>query len=118
MLLGYFVIFTFFWTVLSFSSSFNKIQVIKSRDLSTVDLGENIQKYSKDNQLIIFGTYAADFNAIEYAQRLRFYLPSLKAKGIKRTVLILNASPSASLELANLVDLPSEVEIFSDPDGL
>ena len=33
---------------------------------------------SDSKSLFIFGSYAADFNAIEYAQRLRHYLPVLE----------------------------------------
>jgi hypothetical protein len=39
-----------------------------------VDLGSFLSSAPKS--MLILGTYAADFNAIEYAQRLRYYLPN------------------------------------------
>ena len=60
---------------------------------------------------------AADFNAIEYAQRLRHYLPALKSAGVDRTMFVLNASPAAATALAEMIDLPQEIELLSDPSG-
>ena len=42
-----------------------------------VDLGTLLQESADDGQLtlVLFSTYAADFNAIEYCQKLGFYLP-------------------------------------------
>lgn len=67
--------------------------------------------------LLIFGTYAADFNCIEYAQRLNHYLPQFKSKGLGRAILVLNASPDSCLELKNILALDDAIEIFSDPSG-
>ena len=69
------------------------------------------------NTLLVLGTYAADFNAIEYAQRLRFYLPQLKAKGISQAIMVMNASPSACKEFKRLLELPDEVMLLSDSNG-
>jgi hypothetical protein len=59
--------------------------------------------------MLIMGTYAADFNAIEYAQRLRYYLPELKKKGVSKVGLILNCEEESAKALADLVDLPCDV---------
>jgi hypothetical protein len=59
--------------------------------------------------MLIMGTYAADFNAIEYAQRLRYYLPELKARGVSKVGLILNCEEDSAKALADLVDLPCDV---------
>jgi hypothetical protein len=60
---------------------------------------------------------AADFNAIEYGQRLKHYLPKLKARGIESFKLVLNAEPDACSSLAAMLELPSEIELLSDPTG-
>lgn len=74
--------------------------------------------------MIIFGTYAADFNAIEYAQRLRYYLPQLKERGIGKIGFILNSDADAAKKLVQLVDLQTDatsddsiIELFIDPSG-
>ena len=85
--------------------------------------GENIEDLSRKldalngNTLLILGTYAADFNAIEYGQRLRYYLPKLKAKGVENFLVVLNASPQAAQSLASLLDLQDEIELYSDSKG-
>ena len=83
-----------------------------------------LDEYVKDvpkgeKSLFIFGTYAADFNAIEYAQRLRYYIPSLKEKcGVTKFGLLLNCQPEAAKELAELVDLNMDVvDLFVDNTG-
>ena len=80
---------------------------------------EDYLKNPNGKSLFIFGTYAADFNAIEYVQRLRFYLPKLKECGVNKFGLVLNCQPEAAKELLELVDLDmSEVDIFVDNQGL
>lgn len=81
------------------------------------DLGRALAE-SKEDELVVFGTYAADFNALEYAQRLRHYLPQLKNSGVRKTRFILNASPQAARALRDIVDLPEEVQLLSDPYGV
>ena len=34
--------------------------------------------------MLVLGTYAADFNAIEYVQRLRYYMLDLQKRGITK----------------------------------
>ena len=85
---------------------------------NAVDLGSFLSSAPKS--MIILGTYAADFNAIEYAQRLRYYLPRLKEEcGIQQFGLVLNAQPDAAKALCKAVDLDIEnqVELFVDPLG-
>lgn len=76
-------------------------------------INEEFPKYS----LLVLGTYAADFNAIEYAQRLRYYLPDLKKRGVSKFGMVLNCEEEAAKALCESVDLPSDVEIFIDPTG-
>ncbi|KAG7364382.1 AhpC/TSA antioxidant enzyme [Nitzschia inconspicua] len=75
---------------------------------------------SEDRTLFIFGTYAADFNALEYAQRLRYYLPILEREcGITKFGFLLNCEPDAATALADLVDLDTtKVDIFVDNEGM
>ena len=81
----------------------------------TVDVGEFL---SKEKAFVVFGTYAADFNAIEYGQRLRYYWPKLAAeKGIQKCAFLLNCQPSAAVTLAEAVDLPNSIELWVDNTG-
>lgn len=69
--------------------------------------------------LFIFGTYAADFNAIEYLQRIRYYLPILKSEcNVSKFGLVLNCRPEAAKALLETVDLSmSDVDVFVDNAG-
>ena len=60
---------------------------------------------------------AADFNMIEYAQRLTHYLPKLEARGVSRVVCICNGQPASCKLMAELVALPDSVELVADEDG-
>ena len=66
---------------------------------------------------VIFGTYAADFNAIEYGQRLRHYAPKLKERGVESLHLILNADEAASEKFVELLGLEGVCEVYCDPTG-
>jgi len=103
--------------VISFGySSLSGVSVTSIRSGDEVKL-ENFLS-TADKKLLIFGTYAADFNAIEYAQRLRYYIPFLKDKSIKKFGLILNSNEDAAKRMTEMVDLDlSEVEVFIDPNG-
>lgn len=92
------------------------IRVTKVADSSIVDLGKSLSE-ENNCKMVILGTYAADFNAIEYCQRVRHYLPRLKERGVESVQLVLNAEPSACSALAALLDLPEEVQLLSDPSG-
>jgi len=81
-------------------------------------------KSGGDKAMLVFGTYAADFNAIEYVQRLRYYLPQLKERGITKIGLVLNCEADAAKTLVNMLDLKTDatsddttVELFVDPKG-
>ena len=67
--------------------------------------------------MLCFGTHAADFNAIEYCQKVRFYLPQLKEKGVNRFMIVINGETAQCSKLAELLDVPAEVELLSDPTG-
>ena len=73
--------------------------------------------------MVVFGTYAADFNAIEYGQRLRYYWPQILQKdcAIGKCAFVLSCQPQAALELARQVDLDltvdSSLELWIDPTG-
>jgi hypothetical protein len=76
-------------------------------------------KVEKCYSLLIFGTYPADFNCIEYGQRLRYYLPELRNRGVVNFGWIVNGNEQGARTLAECVDLPlSQVEIFLDPTGM
>lgn len=81
-----------------------------------LDLGKAMAD-SSTPELCVLGTYAADFNAIEYAQKLKHYWPALQQKGLARCLLVLNASPKACEALATALSLPPEIEVCSDPTG-
>jgi len=72
-----------------------------------------------DKTMLVLGTYGADFNAIEYAQRLRYYAPKLKERGISKVGFVVNAKEDAAKRMAELVDLDTEnaVELLVDPSG-
>ena len=91
-------------SVLSYSP-LNGLEVTRISDLSKVDIGLAIGS-SKSGSMIIFGTYAADFNTIEYGQRLRYYIPLLKEKGINNFKMIINSTPEAAKQLASFIALP------------
>ena len=82
-------------------------------------------KSGDDKSMLILGTYAADFNAIEYVQRLRFYLPQLQERGIRKIGLVLNCEADAAKTLVDMLDLETDatsddavVELFIDPAGV
>jgi len=99
------------------------VQVTSVGSGDSVDLGSYLSSSSdaspKDRTLLILGTYAADFNAIEYAQRLRYYLPQLRDQcGVNKFGIVLNCQPDAANSLATLVDLDlTQVDLFVDPLG-
>lgn len=87
-------------------------------DTQLLDLGTILGAPDAPRTLLVFGTYPADFNMIEYAQKVRHYLPILcEKKGVKRALVVVNGGGLACLKLADLLDLPPSIEIFSDPAG-
>ena len=91
-------------------------RVLDAETSQSVDLSERIQS-APGLSLLVLGTYASDFNALEYAQRVKYYLPQLRAKGIDQVLFVLNASPPACVEFRKLLSLPDEVELLSDSTG-
>ena len=81
-----------------------------------MDLGKALSSTSSKT-LLVLGAHTADFNMIEYGQKVRSALPQLKEKGIDRFLVVMNGSPQASQQLAELLDLPNDIEIFPDPTG-
>jgi hypothetical protein len=86
----------------------------------SIDLGAELSAAtaSGEKAVCVLATYAADFNAIEYAQRMRHYLPKLRARGVGRVLFVVNGSPEAAARLAELVDLPADIELLADPAGV
>ena len=81
-----------------------------------VDLGAALES-STGKTMLVLGTFAADFNMIEYAQRVRFFMPQLREKGVDRYLMVVNAEAPACQTLARLLDLPDEIELLCDPTG-
>jgi len=92
------------------------LQVVDIASDASVDLKQALID-AKGPVCLVLGTYAADFNALEYAQRVSFYLPALKARGIDSVFFLLNASPAASRAFRKIMEMPEEVKIFSDSEG-
>jgi len=85
-------------------------------DGAPVDLGALLEA-PPTTTLLVLGTYPADFNMIEYAQKVRHYYPALKAKGVERQLMVVNGSPESAAALARILDLPAEVELLADESG-
>ena len=85
-------------------------------DGASVDLGAALADTTAKT-LLVLGTHAGDFNSVEYAQKLRAALPKLRAKGVERCLFVVNGAASSCAKLAELVDLPADVEVLADPSG-
>ena len=81
--------------------------VTSVKTMEPVNLSTFLQS-GNEKTMLILATYAADFNAIEYVQRLRFYLPQLKAKGIDKIGLVLNCEADAAKTLVTKLDLDTD----------
>lgn len=105
------------------SIAYAPLQGVKVTSLASgksVDLGEYLSSPTDagSRSMLVLGTYAADFNAIEYAQRLRYYTPKLRECGVSKFGLLLNCRPEAAKSLADAVDFNTdEVELLVDPTG-
>ena len=82
----------------------------------TIDLGKYINNLNGDTMLVL-GTYAADFNTIEYCQKIKYYQNQLKDKNIKNILLLVNAEPKTVESLSNILDLPKDIVLLSDSTG-
>lgn len=91
--------------------------VIRISDNQPILINDQINLKKDEKCLLIIGTYAADFNSIEYAQKLRHYKSKLEENGISKFIMILNASPPAVMAFRNILDLPKDIELYSDKYG-
>lgn len=106
-------------------SSANAFAPLSGATATSVGSGNNVElsdflsdKSGSGYNMLICGTYAADFNAIEYAQRLRYYLPKLQEAGVGKVGFLLNCEADAAKALCDYTDLPmSSVDILIDPLG-
>jgi len=88
----------------------------RARDGEKVDLGRALASSSKKT-LLVLGSYPGDFNTIEYCQLVRHFWPALKEKDVDRCMMVVNGEAPSCQKLAELLDLPAEVELFADPTG-
>ena len=105
----------------SIVSAYAPLQGVKvtgpSSSAGSIDVGDWCSS-NGGRSLLVFGTYAADFNAIEYGQRLRYYWPRLRdEKGVERCAFLLNCQRPAAEKLVELLDLPSDIDIWVDNSG-
>lgn len=119
---------TAFLATLRGSAAYAPLAGVTARAVRTgadVDLAEFVGTPSSQGKksMLVLATYAADFNAIEYAQRLRYYIPDLQKRGVTKIGLVLNCDAAAARALVDLVDLPCVaeqgygVEVLVDPLG-
>jgi hypothetical protein len=88
----------------------------RANGAGSIDVGEILQT-TQSKTLVVLGTHAADFNACEYMQKVRFYLPRLAEAGVDRYLFVVNGDARQASKLAELLDLPDEVELLADPTG-
>lgn len=106
-------------SALSVPSALKGVSVTSVATGQPKTIGEFLDSNNNDKSMVVFGTYAADFNAIEYAQRLRYYLPILREKcGITQCALILNCNPDAAKAMVTEVDLPTDATSTDNDDGM
>lgn len=97
------------------------VQSVKSSqdvDLSIFLTTPSSSNAEQTKTMLIFGTYAADFNAIEYAQRLRYYTPELQKKGVGKIGIIFNCEDESAKKLVDLVDMPCDVSSSEANDSV
>lgn len=115
-------------SIFHLSSAYAPLAGVTARSVKTsedVDLSNFVSTPSSKGKktMLVLATYAADFNAIEYAQRLRYYIPELQKRGISKIGLVLNCEADSAKALVDLVDLPCDVseghgvELLVDPLG-
>lgn len=88
------------------------------QDGEMIDVGQALASNDDGLTLLVLGSHCADFNTIEYGQRVRAYWERLtEESGITRCLYVMNGSAESCATLANLLDLPLEIEILFDPSG-
>ena len=98
------------------ASSLQGVSLPVASDGVTLDLGAELGS-STGKTLLIMGTHAADFNTVEYAQRVRAFMPRLREQEVDRFLMVINGDASQCVTLAKLLDLPSEIILLADPKG-
>ena len=106
------------------ASSLAGVALPRVSDGDKIDLGDALVSTS-GRTILVLGTHAADFNAIEYGQRVRAYWPRLQArinfthfstrvarligyvrlqsKGIDRCMMVVNSEAKSCEKLAELL---------------
>ncbi|VEU44479.1 unnamed protein product [Pseudo-nitzschia multistriata] len=99
-------------------------KVFPEHDSSALDIGAELSGITGDGKtMVVLGTYAGDFNTIEYMQKIRAFLPELQSRGgIDRILMVVNGEPTQCKLVARLLDFPTggggvEIELLSDPHG-
>ena len=99
------------------ATSLAAVTLPRVSDGEAIDLGAALAATSTGRSMLVLGTHAADFNMVEYAQKVRHFLPALRAKGVDRVMMVVNGEVSSCAKLAELLELPDEVELLADPTG-
>lgn len=94
-----------------------EISLPRVGDGKSINLGDALEGTTGGKTMLVLGTHPGDFNMVEYAQKVRAFWPQLKAKGVDRCMMVVNGEPAACTKLAELLDIPGEVELLSDPAG-
>eukprot|EP00586_Coscinodiscus_wailesii_P019026 CAMPEP_0172517656 /NCGR_PEP_ID=MMETSP1066-20121228/286885_1 /TAXON_ID=671091 /ORGANISM="Coscinodiscus wailesii, Strain CCMP2513" /LENGTH=332 /DNA_ID=CAMNT_0013299775 /DNA_START=28 /DNA_END=1026 /DNA_ORIENTATION=+ len=86
-----------------------------------IDLGEILSrtKSNSDKTMLVLGTHPADFNTLEYLQKIRAAWSDLRDKscGVTRCLVVINGEIRQCRKLADMLDLPAGLEILADPTG-
>ena len=99
----------------TYNQLFINCQALSTTKLSAVNVkrvsdGQTVAvKEMMKDSIVIFGTYAADFNNVEYAQRLNHYKSRLMESGVQNFHMIMNASPKSCQALSSLLDLDDSI---------
>jgi hypothetical protein len=96
--------------------SLAQVSLPRAADGEKVNLGTALAP-SSGKTMLVLGTYAGDFNMVEYAQKVRAFWPALQGKGITRCMMVVNGERDSCLKLQELLDLPGEIELLADPSG-
>ena len=94
------------------AASLQGVSLPRAAGGADVDLGAALES-STGKTMLVLGTFAADFNMIEYAQRVTHYLPQLRANGVDRVLCIVNGKPSSCNLLAEMLSMPSDIELLA-----
>lgn len=85
------------------AASLSGVSLPRVSDGASIDLGAVLSSGSSGKTLLVLGTYAGDFNMIEYAQRVRYYMPELRDKGVDRIMMVVNGEAAACQKLATIL---------------